>query len=926
MLNSLMTRSAIIAFACGLSFSAHAVAEAPTRIDVPAGELITALELLVKQADIELVYRAEQLAGIRTNGLSGTYAPREAVSMLIQGTQLVLRTDEATGVMLIAAPSSASDGKNKQPAARASDSAASSPPTSATDRSFRNRFRMAQAGPSSRDAAPGEDQRVAGGGASVHEPAQLEEIVVTGTTIRGVVPQSSPLTVYSSEEIRKTGATSLEQFIAKLPQNLGSLTSSAIGAIAGEFNAESVNAIDLRGLGVGTTLVLLNGRRLAPAAGARTPDVALIPMSLVERVEVLTDGASAIYGADAVGGVVNFILRDELDGAQTTLGAASVTDGDMRELRAEQSIGRDWGSGHGLLAYTWLDRTDLDASERAYALPAAPYALSPKDRRHNLLASIEQETQSGFTLFADAFASLRETGNRMKRRTVNVGVALEDLHNDTEQYFANVGARRALGSSIHAELVASWSRYENVNSFDTWFSDGGRNLDRAIDETKTFDVTAKLDGRLLSMPGGPLMFSLGAGFSRDRYDRTHYSGRVSVADRDTNYVFGELLLPLVGPGNALPGVQRLELSVAGRYTHYSDFGGEASPKVGLSWQPLTALRVRGTYGKSFRAPFLSQIDPNDVYYSLFRLADYGFPDAWSDDNSSVMLFVGGNGNPFLMPEQARSWTAGLDLTPASLPGLQASATWFSVKYTDRIAFGDPAGGFGAVVAPQNFPDLFFLDPTAEQVAALIGGARNTINDLPIDPTDPQAIAAMVNVVMDNRLRNLSYSELDGLDLAINYGRALAAGDLRLGTQLTYLFDYTQKTTRNAPVLPRVNTLFGPVDLRVRTFVSYAVANWSGQLNVNYVDNYTNQYEETPAPVDSWTTVDVSIGYDFGAHGAGFASGLRLALNIQNVLDEDPPFVNLTRDTNLGLTEPVGFDPTNANPLGRFVSLEVSKAW
>src|SRR5262249_15023250 len=146
------------------------------------------------------------------------------------------------------------------------------------------------------------------------EGQKIQEVVVTGTNIRGLTPESSPLTVYTAQDIKNQGATTIDTFVRKLPQNFSSLSAAnANGAAAGirspPGDGMGGTSIDLRGLGAGTTLILLNGRRLAPSFSGTAVDVSLLPLNALDRVEVLTDGASAAYGSDAVGGVVNFILK-----------------------------------------------------------------------------------------------------------------------------------------------------------------------------------------------------------------------------------------------------------------------------------------------------------------------------------------------------------------------------------------------------------------------------------------------------------------------------------------------------------------------------------------------------------------------------------------------------------------------------------------
>src|SRR6267154_6737818 len=103
MLKTLMIKSTLVAFVCCASFTVHARADSPKPINIPAGELVTALETLSKQAAVELVYQPAQLKSFRTGGVRGTYTPEAAIQILLKGTPLELRTDPS-GAMLIAPP------------------------------------------------------------------------------------------------------------------------------------------------------------------------------------------------------------------------------------------------------------------------------------------------------------------------------------------------------------------------------------------------------------------------------------------------------------------------------------------------------------------------------------------------------------------------------------------------------------------------------------------------------------------------------------------------------------------------------------------------------------------------------------------------------------------------------------------------------
>src|SRR5437764_9730228 len=138
-----------------------------------------------------------------------------------------------------------------------------------------------------------------------------QDIVITGTRIpQPNLTSASPVTVLSSQEVKLQGTTRTEDLINSLPQTMASMGSNVSNGSTGTAN------VNLRGLGSNRTLVLVNGRRLQPGdprQGA-VADINFIPSSLIKRVDVLTGGASSVYGADAVGGVVNFIMDTNFNG------------------------------------------------------------------------------------------------------------------------------------------------------------------------------------------------------------------------------------------------------------------------------------------------------------------------------------------------------------------------------------------------------------------------------------------------------------------------------------------------------------------------------------------------------------------------------------------------------------------------------------
>lgn len=198
-----------------------------------------------------------------------------------------------------------------------------------------------------------------------------EAIIVTGSRIRGAAPVGAPLLTIDRAAIEKSGYSSVQQLLQALPQNFGGgPTETTLGATtrngAGS-DATYGSGINLRGLGPSSTLVLIDGMRPPLGGiGGVFADISLIPIGAIERVEVLTDGASAIYGADAVAGVVNVRLRNRFEGFETGL-RAGTADGDMTEVQVSQIVGKAWEGGRLTLAYQFSERGALAAASRRYA-------------------------------------------------------------------------------------------------------------------------------------------------------------------------------------------------------------------------------------------------------------------------------------------------------------------------------------------------------------------------------------------------------------------------------------------------------------------------------------------------------------------------------------------------------------------------------
>ncbi len=199
----------------------------------------------------------------------------------------------------------------------------------------------------------------------------VEEVVVTGSRIaRGSdFENPSPVITVDRASIEKSGYSNLQQLMEKLPAN-GNGAFSTRGNNQ-DSSANGTASISLRGLGADATLVLVNGRRVAISSFAENVttnfvDINSIPVAAIERVEVLKDGSSAVYGSDAVAGVVNVILRKDFEGLEISGGYGAVTEGSYDE----KSLSAVWGMGDDdsnvTLIFDYFKNTTLSNSERGY--------------------------------------------------------------------------------------------------------------------------------------------------------------------------------------------------------------------------------------------------------------------------------------------------------------------------------------------------------------------------------------------------------------------------------------------------------------------------------------------------------------------------------------------------------------------------------
>ena len=283
----------------------------PTHI--AAQDLGPALKQLAQSRSLQVLYLSTTVRDVQTRGANGDITANEAFDQLLDGTGLTYRYLDANTVTIVPlsdpAPSEAA-GASPAPAggAIAADSRAQQAKTPTSDR-----IRLAQAVPGSAQQAPPVPA----------DSPPLQEIIVTGSRIAAPNEVStSPIQVISAKSIQVSGKTDITDVISQLPQIfINDLGQDLGNGTSGLNSAGGVATADLRGLGPGRTLVLIDGRRLGvgspnTAITQPAPDLDQIPAGLVDHVEVVTGGASAAYGSDAIAGVVNFIMKRDFQGFQ----------------------------------------------------------------------------------------------------------------------------------------------------------------------------------------------------------------------------------------------------------------------------------------------------------------------------------------------------------------------------------------------------------------------------------------------------------------------------------------------------------------------------------------------------------------------------------------------------------------------------------
>ena len=838
---------------------AHAQAPAATDYDLPAQDLGETLRAIARTSGEEIIFAAETAEGRTAPAIKGRLTLDEAVREALAGTSLV--AEHSSGALLI----------RKRP---------EEPP---------------ETSPATRGSG----------------------ITVTGTRIRGA-GSASPAIVATRRSLEQAGISDLADFTRILPQNYTGGQNRGIAGGGEQGNQQNLNdsaALNLRGLGPDATLTLLNGHRLSYDALDQGVDISAIPLSAIERIEVVADGSSALYGSDAVAGVANIILRPDFKGLEATARIGGSTAGGDFQQQYSLVGGNRWKSGGFMLALDHSHATPITAGQRDYTSSVDPSLfLTDGIRQTSGVLTAHQQVAPGLGLDLDGTAMNRTSLSQ------NPFFPSEDAHvsgivsrNHVRSWALSPTLRAELGS-WEASLGATAARSRTFLDANLYF-DSAATSNHLIYADGLKGLEANAEGPLFELPGGAARLAVGGGLrevSLHVNEQVTRAGQTATTDdftekRSVRFAYGELSLPFVRPDLDVPLIDRLTMSAAVRYEHWNRIAAVTTPKLGLIYQPAAGVSVRATWGKSFKIPTLLQV--NQIPEGQL-LPGFIFTPPPQPASAPVLLLNGSASN--LKPERATTWSGTFEVTPAALPGLDVRATYFHVDYRDRIAA--PLSSVLTALFNPLYSDLIIYNPSLADVDAAISTLPGGLVNQTGAPFDPSAVGAII----DSSIRNTERQRIHGVDLIADYHSDLGRrGKLLLTAAASYL-ESNQQLAENRPVIQLAGTIFNPPHWRWR-----GGAVWEGRVAgvsafVNYLGRTTDNRFPTAETIGAFVTLDLSASLRTGP-GRGAFRNIEVRLSALNVLNEKPHFIRNAAP------EAAPYDSTNESPVGRFLGISIRKA-
>ncbi|HWU04237.1 MAG TPA: TonB-dependent receptor [Novosphingobium sp.] len=614
------------------------------------------------------------------------------------------------------------------------------------------------------------------GRAEEAQPAAAD-IIVTGTRVKGVhaADSTAPVQIVGASTFEKVGQADLTQ---GLQQNLPSFTAQSLGGDTGNFTLSAA----LRGLSPNHTLVLVNGKRRHPTAnlqaspgsglyqGAASVDLNLIPVSAIDHVEVLQDGAAAQYGTDAIAGVINIILKKGTQGGSFTSTIGQYYKGDGKSGDVQLNYGFKLGANgyfnvtgearlHDYSQVGGMDyravnpdgtvKSGLSALNAAGVAGASGFPYVNKAigdalyRVYNVMFNAGYDLGGGTQLYSFGSYSHRYGSAYQNYRLPSAVTKTVDGQTTAlypngfspreafyEDDFSITGGLRGdlagwswdVSSTYGRNMASIWTRdsanaslYADTGSTPTNFYDGRFS---ASQWTTNLDLSRKVEIGL----AGPLNIAGGAEYRRDTY-------AIGQGDAASIYKEGGQGFPGFQPSDAATHarsnvagyidlaaeiVKGLRTDLAGRIEHYSDFGTTAVWKANARYDFSPAFALRGTVSTGYRAPTLAE-----QYYSATTLTP-NYAIVQLPVNSAAAAAAGFSQ---LKPEKSRNLSFGAIIHPA--PNLVITIDAYQTIIRNRIlATGYLLGQVGSTVVSQGVLDAIsqhgnVLGPNLGYVAMML---------------------------------------------------------------------------------------------------------------------------------------------------------------------------------------------------------------
>jgi len=545
--------------------------------------------------------------------------------------------------------------------------------------------------------------------------SSVDKVIVTGTRTSGLkaIDSASPIQVLDAGSLERTGQPDLIQAIA---QNIPSFTAQAVGG----DTANMTLSARLRGLSPNDTLVLVNGKRRhttanlavlgGPYQGGAAADLNFIPVSAIDHIEVLQDGAAAQYGSDAIAGVVNIILKKEALGGSLTTSGGGYYDGGGRTGDASFNYGFDVGE-QGYLNLSAEDKfhghsdrggDDPRTGSHVNSISGdAEYHLKLLSLNGGMKLNSDTEFYSNATYgkkSAEAYENYRMP-TRLPAIYPHGFSPLETI--DETDIGATVGIKGRLGE-WNWDLSTTWgqdtdkigvinsgnvSLYNDTGYTPTTFHAGNFIASQA---TYNFDINREVNVGWKT----PLTMAFGLERRRDTYE-------IDAGDAASRYKEGSQSYPgfsLTDAGSYSRNnsavyadfsgspIDKLKLDAAARFEHFSDFGSARVGKLTGRYDFTPEVGVRSTVSNGFRAPTLAE-----EYYSATNVSPTSaFVQLAPNSIGAKLLGIDG-----LRPEKSKNYSVGLVLHPA--PGMSLSFDAYQIKITDRIVGSGAIYGSGSAI-------------------------------------------------------------------------------------------------------------------------------------------------------------------------------------------------------------------------------------